>query len=242
VARLISYAKEDLSVDAYSDLNHALVDVRKAYRLIWLYQRRVIDIVRLITDALGYEFYAWDTTDIGRMSGSRTTDPFGGDRWIWSTLPLYRMSLLYLPPNLPANIQRSGEWMLEIFIESDTGAKAREDESEPPPTEFAPVEKSETVLKLYAWHCSADGSRDWFSEIWKQLEWPDEDCKVTDEDPAIPVRVLRRSFELSKLPDRASVDRAIEEFKALVSEKFGASAKSAVNPSDSSLTSFRVRG
>jgi hypothetical protein len=229
-------------VDAYSDLSHALVDVRKAYRLIWLYQRRVADIVGLITDALGYKFYSWDTGAIGRMSRSRTKDPFGSDQWIWSTLPCYRMSLLYLPPNLASNIQRAGEWMLEIFVESDTGAKAREDDSEPPPTEFASVEESATVLRLYAWHCSADGSLDWFSEIWEQLEWPEEDCTISDEDPAAPVRILRRSFELSKLPDRASVERAIEEFKALMLEKFGETATSTVDDSDSSFVSIRVRG
>jgi hypothetical protein len=152
------------------------------------------------------------------------------------------MSLLYLPPNLASNIQRVGDWMLEIFVESDTGAKAREDESEPPPTEFDSVEKSETVLRLYAWHCSADGSLDWFSDIWNELEWPEEDCRVSGEDPAAPVRILRRSFELSKLPDRASVDHAIEEFKALVSEKFGGPTTSAAKESDTSSISIRVRG
>ena len=52
------------------DLRQALIDVRKAYRLIWLYQRRVVDITRIITDSFGYKFYIWDTQGLGgRMPG-----------------------------------------------------------------------------------------------------------------------------------------------------------------------------
>ena len=52
------------------DLRQALSDVRKSYRLIWLYQNRVIDIVRLIRDHFDLEFYQWCSN-----SGSRRADP-----------------------------------------------------------------------------------------------------------------------------------------------------------------------
>jgi hypothetical protein len=230
-------------MDTQLDLQHALIDVRKAYRLIWLYQRRVVDIIRLITDTLGYRFYHWDTEDsIGRMPGQTTTDPFSEGRWIWATLPLYRMSLLYLPTTLEWNVQKKGEWMLEIFVETDTGAAEREDESEPTPSEFKAADQSETFLRLYAWYCTGDENSDWFSNIWYKLDWPEQDDEVTVEHPAVPVRIVRKSLELSKLADRASVERAIAEFKTMVSNKFQQQVTVPPPQSEPTPTSIRLRG
>ena len=230
-------------MDALLDLKHALVDVRKAYRLIWLYQRRVVDIIRLIADTLGYRFYRWETEDIiGRMPGRTTTDPFSEGSWIWSTLPLYRMSLLYLPTTLDWNVQKKGEWMLEIVVETDSGFSEREDDLERAPSEFKAADQSETFLRLYAWYCTGDGNVGWFSNIWNELDWPEQDDEVTVEHPTVPVRLLRRSLDLSTLPDRASVERAIAEFRTVVSEKFQQLGTPPPPQTDPTPTSIRLRG
>ncbi len=153
-------------MDTHIDLSRALADVRKAYRLIWLYQHRVVNIINVITEKLGYKFYRWDTGDIGRMPGQVTKNPFGDGEWIWSTLPLYRMSLLYLPTTIAWNVQKKDEWMLEVYVESDSGLKWCDDDTEVSPTEFLPVDESQTYLRLYAWYCSQDGELDWFHSVW----------------------------------------------------------------------------
>jgi hypothetical protein len=113
----------------------------------------------------------------------------------------------------------TNEWMLEIFVDTDTGAKGREDDSEPPPTEFNPADKSQTFLRLHAYICTADGSLGWFSEIWEELDWPEQDGEVTGENANVPIRIVRKSLALSELPDRGSVERAFAGFRELVAEK-----------------------
>lgn len=229
-------------MDIQTDLVGALTDVRKAYRLIWLYQRRVVDIIRLISDRLGYRFFRWETQDhIGRMPGQVTKNPFGQGEWIWATLPLYRMSLFYLPTALDWNVQKSGQWMLEVVLETDTGAKyTEEDDSEPSPVEFAPADKSETLLRLYAWYCTKDGNLDWFHEIWHELDYPEQDDDPTTENASIPIRIIRRSLDLSKLPDRPSVERALAEFQEVVAQKLSSADPDKL--SERVTTSIRLRG
>jgi len=168
------------------------------------------------------------------MPGQVTKNPFGDWEWIWATLPLYRMSLCYFPASLDWNVQKVGEWMLEIFVETDTGVKHRDDDSEPSPTEFTPASQSETFLRLYAWYCTQDGSLDWYRDIWQELDWPEQDGEVAHSN--LPIKIVRKSFDISKLPDRASVERALTEFRGLISEKFQLSA------SPPPTTSIRLRG
>jgi len=229
-------------MDANLDLTQALADVRKAYRLIWLYQRGVVDIITRIAETFEYDFYNWNTSSIGQMPGKSTADPFSKDRpWIWKTLPLYRMSLLYLPKSLLKNVQKTGEWMLEIRVEADTGFEEKDD-SEPLPSDFKAVDQTETVLRLYAWYCTKDGKLDWFSDIWNGLDWPEEDDEVTVEDSDVPIRAVRKSFDLSKLPDRASVEQAARDFRKLVSVKLQQSSPSPPPDAGPGPSPIRLRG
>jgi hypothetical protein len=41
------------------DLNQTLLDVRKAYRLQFFFQRRILDLVQELSGKLGLEFYVW---------------------------------------------------------------------------------------------------------------------------------------------------------------------------------------
>lgn len=63
-----------------------LVDVRKAYRLLYLYQRRVMDLVQFIGDSLsfrysgGYPLYSDNTPRDGKGDL---------DKWAWDWLTMY---------------------------------------------------------------------------------------------------------------------------------------------------------
>jgi hypothetical protein len=228
-------------MDVQIDLVRALTDVRKAYRLIWLYQRRVVDIIRLISESLGYRFWRWETEyHIGRMPGQVTRNPFEEGEWIWATLPLYRMSLFYFPSTLDWNVQKSGQWMLEIAVETDTGVTWPEDGSEPSPVEFAAADKCETLLRLYAWYCTKEGNLDWFRGVWHQILYPEQDDEPTAENVNVPVRIIRKSLDLSKLPDRASVERALTEFREAIVQKMSSAAPDKL--SEPITTSIRLRG
>lgn len=55
------------------NLSTALADVRKAYRLLWSYQKRIFDIVQLIVDEFeSMSFYFWRIMHAGRPCNSTT--------------------------------------------------------------------------------------------------------------------------------------------------------------------------
>ena len=132
--------------------------------------------------------------------------------------------------------------MLEIFVEADTGVPEAEVDDEPALTEFKAVDQSETVLRLYAWYCTQDGDLNWFSKIWDKLAWPKHDNEFTQEQARVPVRIIRKSFELSKLSDRASVELAVEEFRMMLSNKVEQEIASPATLNDPALSVISVRG
>jgi hypothetical protein len=69
-----------------SDFENALIDVRKAYRLLYLYQRRVMDLVQFIGDSLTFRY-------AGGWSWFSDNTPKGGkgslENWAWDWINMY---------------------------------------------------------------------------------------------------------------------------------------------------------
>jgi hypothetical protein len=189
------------------DLGQALNYVRKAYRLIWLYQTRIKDIIRIISDNFDHVFYAWDT-DFGRP-GTLGTDPI--NRPMWSMLPFYRIHLLHLPPGADTNHPKSGEWMFAISVEADDGF-VQNNQSDPVPTEFNAPEESKSWLSMCAFLCTTDTHLNWYYDIWKKTDWLDEEDLVVDHKTA-PVKLIAKWFDLSVLRGKTAVENAVGEFK-----------------------------
>ncbi|MDC7218749.1 MAG: hypothetical protein PQJ59_02350 [Spirochaetales bacterium] len=65
------------------ELNKALLEVRKAYRIIYEYQKRVLDLVKYISKSLGYQY-------AGGWSKFSSPSPKNGkgslDNWAWDWL------------------------------------------------------------------------------------------------------------------------------------------------------------
>lgn len=84
----------------------ALYDVRKAYRLIFAYQRRILDSIRLLTQE--YEVLYGGPKFAGRPKFKR----FEFDRWSWDYLPLYQAIFKF---------RINKEFELSIYINADNG-------------------------------------------------------------------------------------------------------------------------
>lgn len=103
----------------HDDLSQALIAVRKAYRLLYLFQRRVLDVVEEISTKLGHDFYYWlPSGDEEAVRGG--ANPC--DRSAWKMLPLFDANFLYLPPGVKStDTPRKGQWLLEIIVCPDDG-------------------------------------------------------------------------------------------------------------------------
>ncbi len=204
------------------EMKSALADVRRAYRLVWSYQRRVLDIVALIAGEFDeHEFYVWETYPRDRPAG-RIKDPTG--KWAWDLVPLHKASFLYLPPEADRNRPISGQWMLEIAVETDDGFEDPETGDEPDAAEFDDAASCSSTVTLYAWLCIASCERNWLNGVWRHGEWPEEDG-VPVEHAIPPVKIVGRSFDLAEVEDEAAVRRAVETFKTTLSSTLSIGAE-----------------
>lgn len=94
------------------DIDDIFLNVRKAYRLLYHYQRRVLDIVKFINLELGFEYEKGEPHEMQSLS----LDKSNLDRSAWDFLPLYNYKFQMKPCQV-------GEKKLSllIFLQSDSG-------------------------------------------------------------------------------------------------------------------------
>ena len=141
------------------EISKALIDVRKAYRLVYLYTASILDAVQRISQEFNCSFYVWTPTYYSTPPRI-ITSPFLDSRWAWDMIPFYNTSFLFLSEGADPNTQKKGDWMLEISIETDSSAadkfsECSECEEEPNPLNFEPPEKVESNLYLHFYYCNS---------------------------------------------------------------------------------------
>ena len=199
-------------MDYEANLKGALVDVRKSYRLLWSYQRRVFDIIGLIASEMGQDFYYWQVlhSDGPVRSG---TNPL--KKWAWDMLPMVQASYLFLPSGADPNSPRRGEWMLEISVLSDSGFDEPKGGAEPDASDFPDAAECASTMSLFAWYCKEDCDVNWFNMVWNRMEWPKSDEEVIESDSP-PIRVVRKNFNLEMLGNKDAVRDAALKLKGLL--------------------------
>lgn len=136
------------------DLTAALTDVRRAYRLLWAYQKRVTQCVTFIRDRLSFEHSHVDYQ-------FRLPKNDIEHHWAWDGLPLVLASFVSTKPaaedgstgNKREKRQQESDLLLFIEIISDTALEAclYEDDwqHEPDAAELGQPESSNSELRLY---------------------------------------------------------------------------------------------
>jgi hypothetical protein len=196
-------------------LRKTLADVRNAYRIIWLYQRRLFDMTELIAKHLDRKFFAWSPVELARPC-QRLNNP--AKKRGWNLLPSYKFSLLYTLDGAPE--PKPGDWMLEINFAADSGFR-NNPHQDPDPTHFMAADACESTVALYGWACTKEGKRDWYNDVWDSaLSWLDEAAEVADHAEE-GIKVARKRCPLAALPNKEAVQAAVEDFKMLARHHFG---------------------
>ncbi|WP_430811622.1 MULTISPECIES: hypothetical protein [unclassified Carboxylicivirga] len=118
------------------DVDEVFLNVRKAYRLLYHYQRRVLDIVQLICSELHFEYENGDPHE----TKSINHDKKNLNRSAWDFLPLY----IYKIQMKPRKVGRKTVSLL-IFLQSDSGPY-KTDKSLDELSAFESVEKSKSRI------------------------------------------------------------------------------------------------
>ncbi len=132
------------------DLAAALTDVRRAYRLVYAYQRRMNDLMAEIDTALaeqGLEFEVW--RPVFNASPPRSGTAYFRGRWAWDMLPGYATQVQWCD-----SARRKGS-RRRVVVQAVADSGRTFDGAEPDPVDFEAAEESETQLRIGLWTTTA---------------------------------------------------------------------------------------
>ncbi|WP_044549400.1 hypothetical protein [Azospirillum lipoferum] len=192
-----------------NDLAAALADVRRAYRLLWGYQKRILHIVAEIREQLGFMpsliEYQFDTPD------QKIEDP---RRWMWDALPF---SMIGFEAEQGEDRAQRGSRLLYIDVVSDTGLEQEADRCgdkwEPKPDRFQPPEDCRSELRLYILQNSRkrDENFNWHRDVVVEVgHWKAEGTAYKDE--STDVLIYGETIDLIELGNRAALAARIDRF------------------------------
>lgn len=148
--------------DKNNELKAALEDVRRAYRLLHAYHRRVNDMFYAVHEFLekrGAEFMSWGPLNVWNLP-QKTKPFFRPETWAWDLTPAYQIECVW------HRSQGGMHHKLHVHAIADTGFDAA-GEGEPDPARFEPPETSRSEIRV-GLHRTCAKQLDW-GAAWKKL-------------------------------------------------------------------------
>jgi hypothetical protein len=203
----------------------ALTDVRKAFRLLWAYNKRVFHIVQRMNEQLGFTFYYSDNWIAPKNSGSDFCT-----RWAWDALPTVTTGWLMLRPNKNEDgtivIRQGdhnsnplkGEMLLHILLVSDSGFSDvyAKQKSEPDSLKFVTPESAESrlILSIYVNDVDRKEKLNWCDNIFKpNASKADFLDNFKKENLNNDIRRYSKSYLLEELLDEEGLMTKINDFQ-----------------------------
>ncbi|MDV6343973.1 hypothetical protein [Nitrosomonas sp. Is37] len=188
-------------------LENALLDVRKAYRLLADYQQRLIELLALIREELGASSY---------YQCYRNSPPRGFERLErsndagWRFLSMSDVSVLWIRDGGqedPIHFHKTGDLLIDVVIRSDTGNGRHENN-------YALVEESSSELWIYFFLCKTpqNKSHNWYQKVWDRTRYPQlNKAEVCENNPGY--YMYGESLQLSDLSNESAVKQAIKTLR-----------------------------
>lgn len=195
-----------------TELQQALLDVRKAQRLLVAFHQRVLPLIQKIGEDLDCNFDYWYPVNHGPVPKGNT-NPF--NRWYWDYSSLSDAIFFFLPEQTESrNSAPKGSWALTIRLQTDSGIsdsfgqKSRNwDALEVKPT----PENSQTRLVVSAFRSTQDINENWaWWNMFKNEKHQFKEGLATGSYKAC--EVLTQFVPIENLMEEESVDMFIEEF------------------------------
>jgi len=188
------------------DLNNGLIEVRKAYRLLYDYQKRILDLMSFIGGSFNREYNG----GYPKFSGSGPNNGRGKlDLWAWDWLNMY-----YYEFNFRQKTVKSATQYFSIFLVTDTGYFQVKQESDILKTKlssFEIPERSQSKLIFVI----GDNLWDAFGKNWSSTSFILGDKGDKGEAGK---RMIYKSYELSKFGNHESAIDQLRDFERYCSE------------------------
>lgn len=186
--------------NSQKDLEAIFIDVRKAYRLIYVYQRMVLDIIKFIGDLTMRRYEGgWS-----KFSNSSPKDGKGSlDLWAWDWLNMYCYEFYLGEKHVGENCIGFSIWLV-----SDTGYYDTENIDKRDVHSFKEISRSETKLVFVVgkntWHSNYEDTED-------MLRGNSFDYVKHDDNNRT---LIAKSYKLSQFSNADNTREIIKEFAA----------------------------
>lgn len=222
------------NTDNHNEIKNALSDVRKAFRLLWAYNKRIFNIVKHIRNDFGFEHYY-----MGKLLGTTNSRSDFCEYWAWEALPLVTIGWTALRFNRnedgsvlnrnghPHYYPLAGEMLLHIFLISDSAffdTMNGTNKNEPNAVNFPPPDQcqSKLVLSVYVNNVDRVESMNWFDEIFTPCfnasKWNDVG---PNEQVVKEIRRYSTVLMLDDLLDEETLDKRIRLCKQEIQTQLG---------------------
>jgi len=188
-----------------NELNNTLIDVRKAYRLLFEYQDRIKNLVSFIGGHFDFEFReGYPVFSAHAKNGTKVNL----DHWAWDWLSMYFYQFKFAPKD---------DLIFSIFILTDTGYYdvSKQDSasaSKIKPETFNAVEKAETKLFLVL------GKKMWKQGTklgdWEDILFQENNVFSTDEGG----KFLFKEYTLEQFIDESFAISSLKNFQTFCSQ------------------------
>lgn len=194
-----------MTSEEQKSIESLLVDVRKSYRFIYEYQRRVMDLITFIG---GYWDFVYEKGEpvFCRPPSHKKINP--SVNWAWDFLLFYNYNFVYTSKDL-------GSWknlklMLNIvsdngFYETDSNASRLNINS------FEASEVSKTELHIILKSTGVE----WFDYQSKQYSAKNGDDTYVNKDEKSSTIIIGQKFNLTQLTNEGDVLRSLNMFEEL---------------------------
>jgi hypothetical protein len=191
------------------ELSSALADVRRAYRLLWGFQRRMDDLANAFSQHLEFQNY-YEKEKVG----------------LWARLQMISYGYFFVrkthrledyPSGDYVNFPQRNDMMLYIWLESDTEfTRAYErTKKEPIPTEFNDVNQSKSQLHAHLYLNKRDRREktNWFDTSARTSNRIEYD-RLTDHKSVEDMQCYGCRWDLTDLGDEDAVLAAADTLKS----------------------------
>ncbi|MCY1660411.1 hypothetical protein [Chryseobacterium sp. SL1] len=185
------------------NLNDTLIEVRKAYRLIYDYQKRILDLISFIKGR-------YDFIYLGGFSKFSNVSPRNGSgdlkSWSWDWLNLY-----YYDFHFQKKIIDKDDIRFSIFLMSDSGYFDKNKENSIQkinPDLFLEPEASKTKLIFVI------GKNTWGlfgNDNWNNINFTTENYGYEKDEKGV---MLFKSYDLDKFVDENTANQTLVDFQS----------------------------
>ena len=195
-------------------IEDAFVDIRNAYRLLTLFQRRVIDLSKYISEALDCQPYWWDNCNLEVRSNKHPVE-----RNIFDMTPLYTGTyMLFLQNGSDPNNIKVNDMLLEIQVEIDSCLEDRVGEKNLDVSKLSNTKNCESYIYIGSIISHKNETKNWLHDVYKKLDYPNAKLEEVTTKEQNGYTLLSYKGRLNEFFSKNSIDNFLSEYKKIIHE------------------------